>query len=104
MDERRALHALRESDHILCTDDVRAQAAFERRVERDVTGRVDDDVDIVRDRLGFFVAVAEVCLGDVAAFDDNFVANETFERTTIKYAERIKRRRGDDVVPEALSN
>ena len=69
-------------------------------VEGDVAGRVDDDVDVVGDRLSFFFAVTEVGLGDVTAFDDDFVVDETFERTAVAFAQWIERRRSDDVVPE----
>ena len=100
MDQRRPLHSFRESDHVLRADYVRAQAALECGIESDVAGGVDNDVDVVRDRLRFFFGVTEVCLGDVAAFDDDFVVNKTFERAAVAFAQRIERRRGDDVVPE----
>ncbi len=100
MDEGRALHAPRESDHVLRADDVRAQAAFECGIESYVAGGVDNDVDIVGDCLRFFFAVSEVCLGDVAAAHNDFVADETFERAAVSFAQWIERRRRDDIVPE----
>ena len=102
MDQRRTFHAARKGDDVLRADDVRAQAALERGIESNVAGGVDDDVDIVGDGLCFFFAVAEVRLGDVAASDDDLVADETFERAAVTFAQRIERRRGDDVVPEAI--
>src|ERR1041384_3239320 len=102
MDQRRAFHATRESDDVLRADDVRAQSAFERRIESYIAGGVDNDVNIVRDRLCFFLAVSEVCLGDVAAFDDDLVVYKTFERAAVTFAQWIERRRSDDVVPETI--
>src|SRR5689334_3256553 len=102
MNKRRTFHAARESDDVLRADDVRAQTAFEGGIESYVAGGVDDDVDVVGDRLGFFFAVAEVCLGDVTAFDDDLVVYKTLERAAVTFAQRIERRRGDDVVPEAI--
>ena len=102
MDQRRAFHPARKSDDVLRADDVRAQAALECGIESYVAGGVDDDVDIVGDGLCFFFAVAEVCLGDVAASDDDFVVDETFERAAVTFAQRIEWRRGNDVVPETI--
>ncbi len=100
MDHGRTFHPARKRDHVLRADDVRAQTAFESWIEGDVAGGVDDDVDVVGDGLGFFFAVTEVGLGDVAAPNDHFVVNKTFQRAAITLAQRVERRRRDDVVPE----
>src|SRR5262249_20073105 len=102
VDQRRTFHPSRESDNVLCTDDIRAQSALERRIESHVTSRIDNDVNIIGDCLCFFLAVAEVRLGDVTASDDHLVINETLERATITLAQRIERRRRNDVVPETI--
>ena len=50
---------LRKRDDVLRADYIRAQTALERWIESDVAGGVDNDVDIVGDRLCFFFGVAE---------------------------------------------
>ncbi len=74
MDQRRTLHPSRKRDHVLRSDYVRAQATFECWIESYVAGGVDDDVDVVGDCLCFFFGVAEVGFSDVAASDDDLVA------------------------------
>ncbi len=101
MDQRRSLHPFCEGDHVLRPDDVCAQAAFECGVKRYVAGGIDDDVDVVGNRLRFFLAVTEVGFGDVAAANDDLIVDETLERAAVALAQRIERRRGDDVVPES---
>ena len=86
MDERGTFHAPREGDDVLCSDNVRAQTALERGIEGYVAGGVDDDVDVVRDGLGFVFGIAEVCLGDVAASNNYLVVDETLERAAITIA------------------
>ncbi len=102
MDEGRTFHAAREGDDVLCSYYIRAQSALERGIESDVAGGVDDDVDVIGDGLCFFFGIAEVCLGDIAASNDHLVVNETFERAAITIAQRIERRRSDDVVPKTV--
>src|SRR6185369_9274120 len=102
MDERGAFHPARKSDDVLSTDDVRAQSALERRVESHIARRIDNDIDIVGDGLCFFFAVAEVGLSDVTAPDDHLIVDETFERAAVTLAQRIERRRSDDVIPETI--
>ena len=101
MNQRRPLHASRKGDHVLSADDVRAQRALERWVEGDVAGAVDDDVDIVGDSLGLFFGVAKIRFADVAAQHDNLVANETFQRAAVTFAQRIEWRRRDHAVPKS---
>ena len=48
--------------------------AFECGIEGDVAGAVNNDIDILGDRLSFFFAISEVGLADVAARDDDFIA------------------------------
>src|SRR6185503_3245426 len=86
MDQRGSLHPFRESDYVLRADYVGAEAAFECGVESDVTGGVDDDVDVVGNRLRFFFFVTEVGFGDVAAANDDLVVNKTLERTAVPLA------------------
>ncbi len=74
--------------------------AFERGVESDVAGAIEDNVDIVGDSLRLVLAVAEIRFGDVAAEDDNFVANESIQRAAVTFAQRIKRWGGDHAVPK----
>src|SRR6185503_6068948 len=102
MDQRRPFHASRKGDNVLRADDVGTQAALESWIESYVAGGVDDDVDVVGDGLRFFFRVAKVCFGDITASDDYLVVDKTFERAAVKFAQRIERRRGDDVVPEAV--
>ncbi len=52
-------------------------------------------------RLRFFFGVTEVVFADVAAEHDHLVANESFERAAVAFAQRIEGRRGDHAVPEA---
>ena len=85
----------------MSADDVSAQAAFECGIEGYVAGGVDDDVDIVSDRLCFFFGIAKICFGNVTASDYDFVVDETLEGAAVTFAQWIERRRGDDVVPEA---
>src|SRR5574338_834841 len=102
VDQRRTFHAARERDDVLRTDDVRPQAAFEGRIESNVAGGIDDDVDIAGDGLCFFFAIAEVCLRDITAFDDHLIVYKPLERAAVTFAQRIERRRRDDVVPETI--
>ena len=48
-----------------------------------------------------FFGVTEVRFADVAAEHDHLVANESFERAAVTFAQRIEWRRGDDAVPKA---
>jgi len=102
VDERRAFHAAREGDDVLCAYDIRAEPALESGIESYIAGGVDDDIDVAGDRLCLFFTVAEVWLGDVTAFDDDLVVYEAFESAAVKFAEGIERRSGDDVVPETV--
>src|ERR1041385_5165070 len=102
MDQGGTFHPARKGDDVLCSDHVRAQTAFECGVESYVAGGVDDDVDVFGDSLCFFFGVAEVCLGDVAAFNNYLVVDETFERAAVTFTQWVERRRSDDVVPEPI--
>src|SRR5215213_8757494 len=101
MDQRGTFHPARKSDDVLRADYVGAQAALERGIESYVAGGVDDDVDVAGNGLCFFLGVAEVWVGDVAAADYHLVVNKTFERTAITFPQGIEGRGSDDVVPEA---
>src|SRR6185369_6145218 len=93
MDQGRTFHPAREGDDVLGSDYVRAQSAVERRIESDVAGGVNDDVDVVGDGLCLFFGITEVCLGDIAASNDDLVVDKTFERAAITIAQWIEGRR-----------
>src|SRR5581483_3232385 len=99
--QARPLHPFRESDHVLRADHVRAQGAFERRIESHVAGGVDDYVDVLGDAFCLFFGETEIGFGDIAANDGNFVAYEILEGGAIALAHRIEWRRADYIVPKA---
>ena len=101
VNQRRSFHSLREGDHILCSDDVRAQSTLEGGIESNVSGRVDNDVNVVSEALGRFFCKSKVAFSDIAADHCYFVANEIVESGAVTLAQRIERRRGNHVVPEA---
>ena len=102
MDQGGTFHPARERDHVLCADHIRAQAALEGGIEGYISRGVDNDVDIAGDGLRFLFGLAEVCLGDVAASDDNLVVDKAFEGAAVSFAQWIKRRSSDDVVPKTI--
>ena len=99
MDQAGPLHAFGEGDHVLRADHIRAQRALQGRIERYVTGRIDNDVDVVGDLLGLFIAEAKIVVRDVAAYDLDFVPDESVERAAISLAQRIERGAYPDVLP-----
>src|SRR5947199_3091524 len=101
MDQARPLHALGKSDDILGAHNVGSQAAFQGRIEGDVSGRVDDNVDVFRDRFSLFFTKAKVVFGDVATDDCDLISDKIFERRAVAFAHRIEWRRTDDVAPKA---
>ena len=101
MNQARALHAFGERDDILGADHIRAQPAFQGRIEGHVAGRINDYVDVVGDALRFFIAEAEIVFSNVTAHDFYLVADETVERAAVSLAQRIERRLGKHIVPEA---
>src|SRR5688572_13484386 len=100
MHEARPLHAPGKRDDVLRADYVRAQSTFQSWIERDVAGRVENDIDILGDAFSFLFRKPQVVFSDVAADDRDLVANETVERRAVTLAQRIERRRADNVVPE----
>src|SRR2546423_10895689 len=101
MDQAWPLHSLGKSNDILGADNVGSQAAFQGRIEGDVSGRVDDNVDIFRDRFSLFFAKPEIVFCDVATDDCDLISDEIFERRAVAFAYGIEWRRTDDVVPKA---
>ncbi len=100
MNQTGPLHALGKRNHVLCAHDVRAQTAFQGWVESNVAGRVDNDVEVVGNALGFFVAETKVGFCDISTDDYDFIAYETIHRATIARAQRVERRGSDDVIPK----
>ena len=100
VDQRGSLHAFCKRDNVFCPNYVGSKSTFQRGVESDVAGGIDNDVDIIGDRLCFFLGIAEIRFCDVTAPDDHLVLNETFECAAITLAQWIKGRRCNDVIPE----
>src|SRR5437867_4111024 len=101
MNQTRALHAFGERDDVLRADDIRAQPAFQSRIEGHVAGRINDYVDVAGDALRFFVAETEVVFSYVTPHDLYLVTDETVERAAVSLAQRIERGLGKHIVPEA---
>src|SRR5260370_17778459 len=101
MNQARALHAFGERNHVLRADNIRAQSAFQSRIESDVAGGVDYHIDVISNSLRVLFTEAEIVFGDVTADDSNSVTNETIQRFAVTLAQRIEWRRRNDVIPEA---
>src|SRR5262249_33413939 len=101
MDQRGSFHPLCKRDDVLGAYYVRAQCALERRIEGDVSGAVDYNIEVVSNALRIFFGIAEVCIADITTEDLNFLANKSFKSAAISLAERIEWRSGDHMVPEA---
>src|SRR6266566_9677330 len=100
MNQGGASHALCECDHILRAHHIGAQGTFERGIKSNVTGAVEDHVDIIGDCLCLLIAVTKICLGDVATQYDYLIANESIQCAAVTFAQGIERRRGNDAVPK----
>src|SRR6266480_954273 len=101
MNQTRTLHAFGERDDVLRANDIRAQPAFQGRIEGHVAGRINDYVDVSGDALGLLVAEAEIAFSNVTTHDFYLVADETVERAGVSLTQRIEWRLGKHIVPEA---
>src|SRR5512132_2159541 len=100
MNQCRSLHSPRKGNHVLRADHIGPQRALESWIEGDVTGAIEDHVDVVRDSLCLFLGVAKIRLADIAAKYDHLVSNEPIQRTAVAFAQRIKGRRRKHAVPK----
>src|SRR6267378_2156958 len=100
MDQRRPLHASSKGNNVLRSDNVRAQGTFECGIESDIAGAVNNHIEVVRYALGFFLAIAEVRIADIAPEHDYFVANKPLEGAPISFAQGIEWRGREHTVPE----
>src|SRR5437588_12130290 len=101
MNQTRTLHAFGEPDDVLRADHIRTQPAFQGRIEGHVAGRINDYVDVAGDALRLFVAEAEIVFSNVTTHDFYLIADETVERAAVSLTQRIERRLGKYIVPEA---
>src|SRR5438445_3060389 len=101
VNQGRPLHALRKGDHVLCANNVGAQGALERRIERHIAGRVNDYVEVVGEFLRVLLGVAEIQFADISANHADFIANKSCKGVSVSLAEWGEGRGGYHVVPEA---
>src|SRR5215470_12177919 len=100
VDQRGAFHPARKGNHILSANDIGAQTAFQRGIERNFTGRVDQNIDVLGNCSRLFFTVPKIGLRYISTLYDDFVTDEAFESATIAIAQRIKGRLSNDVVPK----
>src|SRR5215831_20936708 len=101
MDQAGPLHPFRESDHVLSSDHIGAQGAFQSRIESNIAGRIDNDVEVLGYAIRLLFSKAEIIIGNIAADDGHLVANEILERCSVSFAHGIERLGRDHVVPES---